>query len=258
MDLGIVIGLAIGLAGLIVSYLIDGGELTALLNVSAFILIFGGTIGATMVSTSFKEMVKVPALLRKVLFGNDQMEPEAIIAPLVQFAQKARKEGLLALQEEISRRKIHPFLVRGLQLVIDGADEQSVRNILSTEIESMRHRHQKGAEIFATMGGYAPTMGIIGTVMGLVHVLAQLGEGADTAKLGQGIAVAFMATFYGVFSANLLFLPLGGNLKAKSDEELFLYKVMVEGILGIQAGQNPRMLEQKLRSFFPGSGKGKY
>jgi len=254
MDLGILIGLAIGLAGIIASVLIDGGQLTAFLNLSAFLIIFGGTIGATMVSTSWKEMLKVPALLRKALFGGDLIEPEAILSPLVQFAQKARKEGLLALQEEITRKKLHPFLVRGLQLVIDGADEQSLRNILETEIESTKRRHQIGVEIFTTMGGYAPTMGIIGTVLGLVHVLSKLGEGG-TEGLGEGIAVAFIATLYGIFSANILFLPLAGNLKAKSEEELFLYQVMVEGILGIQAGQNPRMLQQKLLSFFPASKK---
>lgn len=256
MDLGIVIGLVIAFASVIATVILDGGHLGAFVNLSATLIILGGTIGATMVHTSLKEMLRVPTLIKKALFGGDHTEPESIISPLVQFAQKARREGVLALQQEVSRENIHPFLIRGLQLVIDGADEDSVRNILDTEIGSMGDRHRSGQELFTTMGGYAPTMGLIGAVLGLIAVLGSLGEGG-AGSLGNGIATAFIATLYGVFFANILFLPLAGNLKAKSDEELFLYKVMVEGILGIQAGQNPRMLQQKLRSFFPALEEGK-
>ncbi|MFQ5532295.1 MAG: motility protein A [Candidatus Methylomirabilales bacterium] len=256
MDIGIVIGLALGLACIAISVLLDGGDLGAFVNLSAALITFGGTIGATMVSTSLKEMLKLPLLVRKALFGGGQIAAESTISRLVQFAQKARKEGLLALEGEIRGGEVHPFLVRGLQLIIDGTDEAGVRNILDSEIESIRRRHQIGQGIFGTMGGYAPTMGLIGAILGLIHVLGNLG-GTEPESLGRGIATVFSPLLYGILSANILFLPLAGNLRAKSDEELFLHKVMVEGILGIQAGKNPRILEQKLRSFFPASDTGK-
>jgi chemotaxis protein MotA len=249
MDLGILIGLAVGLASIVVSVKIDGGHLAALLNLSAFLIIMGGTLGATIVSSSLAQVLRLPALVRKALFGGIHLDSRAIIDTLVEFAQKARKEGILALQEEVGRPGVDPFLVKGLQLVVDGADEETVKDILQTEINATRERHATGIEIFATMGGYSPTMGILGAILGLVHVLGQMGESTD--NLGAGIAVAFIASLYGVGVANLVFLPLSSNLKLKSHEEIFLREVMVEGVLAIQAGQNPHMLEQKLRSFFP-------
>jgi chemotaxis protein MotA len=151
--------------------------------------------------------------------------------------------------------RVDSFLARGIQLVVDGAEEASVRQILTAEIAAMRRRHQRGITLFECMGGYAPTMGIIGTVLGLVHVLAKLGEGG-TDGLGQGIAVAFIATLYGIFSANVLLLPLAGNLRAKSEEEAFRREMVMEGILGIQVGHNPHILEFRLRAFFPDPKRG--
>ncbi|MFQ5656376.1 MAG: motility protein A [Candidatus Methylomirabilales bacterium] len=252
MDIGIVVGLALGLACFALSVILSGGYLGVFANLSAALFVFGGSLGATMVSTSLKEMRKLPLLFRKALFGGDQIDPESTISSLVQFAQKARKEGLLALEQEIRGGRIHPFLVKGLHLVIDGTDEAAVRNILDSEIESTRHRHQIGQGMVGTMGGYAWIMGLIGAVLGLIQVLGNLGV-AGSESLGRGIATVLHAPLYGILSANILFLPLAANLRAKSNEELFLYKVMVEGILGIQAGQNPRILEEKLRSFFPTS-----
>lgn len=248
MDAGILGGLAVGLMAIAGSVLLDGGELRAFVNLSAFLIIFGGTVGATMVTTSLKDTFRLPALVKRALLSGVMIQPDRVIATLVDFAQTARKEGVLALQDKMSATGVDPFMVKGLELVIDGADETIVREIMQTEIQSMKSRHAKGIEIFGIMGGYAPTMGIIGTVMGLVHVLSKLGEGTDS--LGQGIAVAFLATLYGIFSANVLFLPMSGNLKAKSEEEVQMREVMMEGVLGIQSGLNPHMLEQKLRSFF--------
>src|SRR3989304_3640999 len=163
---------------------------------------------------------------------------EWIVGP----SKKARGEGILSLQDEVEKTIRDPFLTNGLQLVIDGADETIVREVLRTEIERMRQRHRTGSHSFNTMGGYAPTMGIIGTVLGLVHVMQGLGGSME--DLGKGVALAFIATLYGILSANLLFLPIAGNLKAKSEEEVFLREVMLEGVLGIQAGQNPFILDQ--------------
>lgn len=251
MDVGILGGLAVGIMAIAGSVLLDGGKLGAFANLSAFLIIFGGTVGATMVATSLKETFRLPTLVKRALFPVASPKPEEIVATLVDFAQTARKEGVLALQDRILTERIDPFLIKGLELVIDGADETTVRQIMQTEIDSMKARHAKGVELFNLMGGFAPTMGIIGTVMGLVHVLSRLGEGTE--GLGHGIAVAFLATLYGIFSANIIFLPLSGNLNAKSDEEARWREVMMEGVLGIQSGLNPHMLEQKLRSYYVSS-----
>lgn len=248
MDVGILGGLAIGLLAIAGSVLLDGGDLRAFVNFPAFLIIAGGTVGATIVTTSLKDIRTLPRLVRRALSADAAQGPHDVIAFLVDFAETARKEGILALQDRLLTSGADPFLRRGLELVIDGADETIVREIMQTEIHSMKSRHTKGIEIFGIMGGYAPTMGMIGTVMGLVHVLSKLGEGTDS--LGRGIAVAFLATFYGIFSANVLFLPLSGNLKAKSEAEVLMREVMMEGVLGIQSGLNPHILEQKLRSYF--------
>lgn len=248
MDVGILGGLAIGLVAIAGSVLLDGGDLRAFLNLPAFLIIFGGTVGATMVTTSLKDTLRLPRLVKMALFPHVSLRPDEVIATLVDFAQTARKEGILALHYRMSANGVDPFLAKGLELVIDGADETIVREIMQTAIHSMKSRHAKGVDIFGIMGGYAPTMGIIGTVMGLVHVLSKLGEGTDS--LGRGIAMAFLATFYGIFSANVLFLPMSGNLKAKSEEEVQMREVIMEGVLGIQSGLNPHMLEQRLRSYF--------
>ena len=156
----------------------------------------------------------------------------------------------MELDQLAADKTIDPFLARGFRLLVDGADENGVREILKSEIGAMRRRHQHGITLFETMGGYAPTMGIIGTVLGLVHVLAKLGEGGPD-RLGEGIAMAFIATLYGIFSANVLFLPVASNLGAKSEEEVFRREMMMEGILGIQQGNNPYMLEMRLRAYYP-------
>ena len=250
VDLGIPVGLAVGLAGIIGSVLVDGGSLFAFVNLSAFLIICGGTLGAAMVSTTVTDVLRIPSLLRKALWGWVGADSEALISTLVRAAQRARKDGILALEDLGTDPATDPFLGRGIQLVVDGAEEAGVREILKAEVTAMRRRHQRGIVLFESMGGFAPTMGIIGTVLGLVHVLARLGEGG-TEGLGEGIAVAFIATLYGIFSANVLFLPLAGNLRAKSEEEAFRREMVLEGILGIQAGHNPHILEMRLRAFYP-------
>lgn len=248
MDLGTLIGIGIGMGALIGSIVLEGGYLGSYLNLAAFLIIFGGTLGATTITVGLAEILRLPALCRRAVEVNRLQSSARIIEILVGLSQKARREGILSLQDEVERNIDDPFLVNGLQLVIDGADEAIVREVLQTEIERMRQRHRSGSHVFQTMGGYSPTMGIIGTVMGLVNVLQQLGS--NTEEMGKGIALAFIATLYGIMFANLFFLPIGGNLKAKSDQEVFLREVMLEGILGIQAGQNPFILDQRLRAYF--------
>jgi chemotaxis protein MotA len=250
VDLGIPIGLLVGLAGIVGSVLVDGGSLIAFVNLSAFLIIAGGTLGAAMVSTTVSDVVRLPLMVRKALWGWVGADSAALIATLVAAAQRARRDGILALEAIGDDPSTDPFLARGIRLVVDGADDVTVRSILTAEISAMQRRHQRGIALFETMGGFAPTMGIIGTVLGLVHVLSKLGEGG-TEGLGQGIAVAFIATLYGIFSANLILLPLAGNLRAKSEEEVFRREMVMEGILGIQQGHNPRILEQRLHAFYP-------
>lgn len=250
IDLGIPIGLALGLAGIVGSVLVDGGNLFAFANLSAFLIIAGGTLGAAMVSTTVGDVLRLPLLFRKAVWGWVGADSRLLITALVKAAQRARKDGILSLEEMSADPTLDPFLTRGMRLVVDGADGTTVREILRAEIAAMERRHQRGISLLESMGGYAPTMGIIGTVLGLVHVLAKLGEGG-TDGLGEGIAVAFIATLYGIFSANVLFLPLAGNLRGKSTEEVFRREMVMEGILGIQAGHNPHILEQRLNAYFP-------
>jgi chemotaxis protein MotA len=250
MDLGIPVGLAVGLGAMVASVLVDGGKLGAFVNLSAFLIIGGGTVGAAMVSTTVRDVLRTPQLVRKALWGWVGADSATLITTLVRAAHLARRDGILTLEQLGEDPTTDPFLARGIRLIVDGADDTSVREILTAEITAMQRRHQHGIALFESMGGFAPTMGIIGTVLGLVHVLAKLGETA-TDNLGQGIAVAFIATLYGIFSANVLFLPLAANLRGKSEEEAFRRKMVMEGILAIQAGHNPRVLEQRLLAFFP-------
>lgn len=174
------------------------------------------------------------------------LDPEEIMGQLVSLAEKARREGLLSLEEE-SESITDPFLKKGLGLVIDGTDPEQVRAILEIDLIVMEERHDVGISMMKGLGGYAPTLGIMGTVLGMISVLAELGGSIE--ELGASVALAFIATLYGVASANLMWLPRGDNLDAKSKEETHVKNMIVEGILSIQAGDNPRIVEEKLLGF---------
>lgn len=244
MDFMTTIGLIVGIGALLLSVVFEGGILSSLVSPTAFLIVIGGTVGATAVCYTWDELKTVPALLR-IAFKEEKYDSTEFIFSLVKFAEKARREGLLALEDEIVEVD-DKFLKKGMQLVIDGTDAELVRSILDTELAFLQQRHNKGAGIFETAGGFAPTMGIIGTVMGLVNVLGNL---TDTEALGPAIAVAFIATLYGVGSANLFFLPIANKLKNRSAHQLLLHEVTLEGILSVQAGDNPRIVEEKLLAF---------
>lgn len=244
MDLMTILGLALGLTALLLSVVLEGGHIASLFSLPAFVLVFGGTIGATAVCFTLEELKSVPALLR-IAFKEEKYDTGQLIATLVGFAEKARREGLLALEEDLAGIEDN-FLQKGMQLVIDGTDAELVRSIMETELTFIQERHHKAASIFETAGGYAPTMGIIGTVMGLVHVLGNL---TDTESLGPAIATAFIATLYGVASANIFFLPIGAKLKNRSSRQVLFHEVTLEGILSVQAGDNPRIVAEKLAAF---------
>ncbi|CEK17868.1 flagellar motor protein [Chthonomonas calidirosea] len=244
MDLATVIGLVLAWGALLGALLMEGGELRVMINLPAALLVFGGTIGAAVISFRMNQLMEVPSIL-SIAFREKALELPDVIRQLVRLAEKARRDGLLSLEEE-SRRLHDPFLKRGLRLAIDGTDPELLRGVLETEIQLLQARHRSGESIFITLGGFAPTLGIIGTVMGLIHMLANL---SDPGKMGPLIAGAFIATLYGVSSANLIFLPIANKLRTRSSEEALAREVMLEGILSIQAGDNPRLVEEKLKAY---------
>lgn len=246
MDLATLIGVILGLVALLGGFMLEGGHLGMLWQVTAFIIVFGGTFGALFISFTMDEIKKIPYFLKKV-FANEVVEFMTVVDTLVETADKARREGLLSLESQLSVID-NQFLARGLQLVIDGTDPELTRNMLEMEIEAHESNESIGHQMFMSMGGLAPTMGIIGTVMGLVHVLSSL-ENPD--ELGGAIAVAFIATLYGVASANVLWIPFGTKIKLKTEKHVQLMEMVLEGILSIQAGENPRVIREKLMTFVP-------
>ncbi len=244
MDATTIGGLVLGLLSLFVAFVMEGGSPLALFGLSAGLIVLGGTIGAVIVSFGGRQLKSIPALL-KIAFVNKAEDPLDVIDQLVALATIARREGILALEDKVESYS-DEFFKNGIRLVVDGVDPELVRGILENELSAIEARHETGASIFETAGGYAPTMGIIGTVMGLIHVLGNL---SNINKLGPLIATAFIATLYGVGSANLFWLPIATKLRTRSKEEMLGRELVLEGILSIQAGENPTILGQKLRVF---------
>ncbi|HWP95360.1 MAG TPA: flagellar motor protein [Syntrophomonadaceae bacterium] len=246
MDLTTLIGLVLGLGSIIAAFLLEGGKLGSLMVLSAAMIVFGGTFGATIISFTTEELKKVPYFF-KLVFTEKKVDYASVLDSLVETADKARREGLLSLESQLSEID-NPFFARGLQLVIDGTDPELTRNMLEMEIEAFEGGEKVGTEIFMTMGGFGPTMGIIGTVMGMVNVLGNL---SSPDELGPAIAVAFLATLYGISSANLLWIPFGTKIKVKTARDTLLMGMILEGVLSIQAGENPRVIREKLMTFLP-------
>lgn len=247
MDLATIIGLLLGLVIVTVVMIMDGGSPAELFrHPQAILLTVGGALTASVVSYSFKTVTTLPKIILVAVFGS-KIEPLSAIDLLTRMADKARREGLLALEEE-SKKIDDAFLRKGIMLVVDGVDPAEVRTILELEIHHMRERHEKGIGFLNATGGFAPTMGIIGTVMGLVNVLKELD---DPSTLGESIAAAFLATLWGILTANLIWIPLANKLKAKSDEEAAYRNLLLEGILALQSGENPRLVKEKLVAFLP-------
>lgn len=250
MDLATIGGVLLATVSLVLAFILEGGSIMALLQPTAALIVFGGTIGATLTTVSVRQFLGVGKYL-KVAFLNKPEDRLAIINQLVELAVIARREGILALEdreEEFSNE----FIRKGIQLVVDGVDPELVKSMLETELSYLEERHETAARIFESAGGFAPTMGIIGTVMGLVHVLGGL---SDVGSLGPKIAVAFIATLYGVASANIFWLPIAAKLKLRNEEEILNREIMLEGILSIQAGENPNVLRQKLKAFLAPAGR---
>jgi chemotaxis protein MotA len=238
------IGIGVAFAGMALGATLEGSKLGAFFNLPALLIVLGGTFGVTMAGTSLERIKAIPKLYM-TSFKAEAPDTRGRIALLVSLAERARRDGLLALDGSLSEVD-DDFTRKGLQLVVDGTDPELVAEVLEIEIEAMSARHATSALPFEKAGGFAPTMGIIGTVMGLVHVLENL---SAPETLGPAISGAFIATLYGVGSANLVFLPIANRLKALTAAEVDLRTLTLEGILSIQAGENPRVLAEKLESY---------
>jgi chemotaxis protein MotA len=246
MDIATLVGLLVAFGFLIVAFLMEGGGIGMLIVGTAFLIVFGGTIGATIISYSLEEIKRVPYYIKSV-FKSIPLDYDGAMESLVVSAEKARREGFLSLEDFLPSIE-NQFLVRGLQMVIDGTEPELTRDILEREIEVFQKNELVGYEMFMTAGGFAPTMGIIGTVMGMVTVLSNL---SSPDELGGSIAVAFLATLYGISSANILFIPFANKIKMRINNEVFLMEMIEEGILSIQNGENPRLIREKLSIFLP-------
>lgn len=245
------IGIVAAIVAMLVAATMEGTPLPAFFVIPAYIVVFAGTAGATVAGTTMKRFKSIPALY-KIAFSPPELHFGRRVKLLVGFADRARREGLLALEDDVEELD-DEFAKKGLQLVVDGTDPDLVREILDNEIDGMMTRHHHGQQLFEKAAGYAPTMGILGTVMSLVHVLQNL---SNPAILGPAISGAFIATLMGVGSANVVYYPVATKLKELSGEEAELRTLTVEGILAIQAGDNPRVVEDKLMAFVPPEERG--
>lgn len=244
MDIISIFGLLLALVAIVGGQVLEGGHVGSLLQVTAFVIVIGGTAGAVMLQSS------VPTFLRgmrmaKWVFVPPNLDGAPLIQSICQWSGMARKGGLLALEPAIDDID-DPFTKKGLQMLVDGAEPETLRETLQVEIDAYGEQQRRAAKVWEAAGGYAPTIGILGAVLGLIHVMENL---SDPSKLGAGIAVAFVATVYGVGSANLLFLPIANKLKAIVAQEITLREMLVEGLISVANGENPRLIERKLQGY---------
>ncbi len=250
MDILSILGVIIAIGSIVVGQHLEGGHLSSILQFTAFLIVMGGTIGAVMLNYPMAVFMKALKSIGMV-FGNVHVDMKGIIAKVVELSNISRKQGLLALEGQMKAIQ-DPLMAKGVQLVVDGTEPPKIREILEVEVGIFEDEFTLAGKVYESLGGYAPTVGILGAVLGLIHVMENL---ADPSKLGGGIAVAFVATVYGVGAANLFFLPMGGKIKMKA-KELVIGKLMViEGLISVAQGENPRMIEEKLSGFLPTASK---
>lgn len=245
MDLATIIGIALAAIGVLGGYMIEGGNVGNLINIPGILIVIGGTFGAVFIAFPLANVIGMPKFAMNAIFNKLTVHAEHMSKQLVEMADKARREGLLSLEEE-AQGIDDPFAKKGLMLMIDGTDPDALRSIMEIEIDALSARHRENAKIFEAAGGFAPTLGVLGAVMGLITVLSNL---AEPEELGHGIATAFVATFYGVGFANVMMLPIAEKLKIRSGEERLVREMILEGIISIQSGDNPRIVKEKLESF---------
>jgi chemotaxis protein MotA len=249
MDITTLLGIALGLACIVLGQMLEGGHLGSMFQVTAAIIVLGGTAGAVITQFPLRELMQGVRQSRHI-FTNEQTDMPKLVKNLIELSRRSRREGLLALENEATRNP-DPFLVKGLTALIDGSDVRALRTMLDNMADQEEQAQDPGPRLLEAAGGYAPTIGILGAVLGLIHVMENL---SNPSKLGAGIAVAFVATVYGVGTANLIFLPLAQKLRMKMRREMVRKAMITEGICGIQEGLNPAMLEKRLQSFIAREG----
>jgi len=251
MDIASIIGLVLGFGAVFGGAIMEGLHVGALIQPTAFIIVEGGTVATVFVAFPLPTLIQALKDLKKV-FLPPKDDPEGVIKNIINYAAKARRNGLISLEQEAQTVK-DPFTKKGISLVVDGIDPQKLRETMEIELASIKEHGKGGAEVFEAAGGFAPTIGIIGAVLGLIHVMGNL---SDSSKLGEGIAVAFVATIYGLMTANIICIPFGTKLKHRLKEELLQKEMVIEGLIAIQNGENPHFIEQKLRAYLHDSGGG--
>lgn len=244
MNVLALLGFLLGLSAVLAGQFFEGGSLDTLLNFPAFLIVFFGTLGAVLLQTPHTTLRQALRMLPWLL-RTPAMPVDEGISKIVRWSNSARKEGLLGLEQVIDSED-DEFARKGLSLLVDGSDPDSIRGAMQVELDMLAQHQLQAARVFEAMGGYSPTLGILGAVIGLIHVMGNL---TDPAKLGEGIAVAFVATVYGVGFANLLFLPVANRLRAQVTVQLHYREMLIEGIIAIAEGENPRVIENKLAGF---------
>lgn len=245
MDMLSMVGIMLALVAIVGGNILEGGHTSSLVQLTAFVIVAGGTLGAVMVQTPIRTFVRAMGMASWV-FVPVKLQLEDTAEMIVNWSNIARREGLLGL-ESIAEEEQDPFARKGLQLLVDGSEPEVIRAILEVEIDNREYQDIEAAKVFDGMGGYSPTIGIIGAVMGLIHVMNNL---ADPSKLGSGIATAFVATIYGVGFANLLFLPMANKLKSQVHNQTRFREMVVEGVISIAEGENPRNIETRLQGYY--------
>ncbi|TKB25093.1 flagellar motor protein [Desulfopila sp. IMCC35006] len=250
MDLATIIGLIFGLGAVIGGASLEGLHLNALVQPTAALILFGGTLGATLISFPMSTSIQALKDIKKLLVPSGKNDE--LIAEICTYAGKARKNGIISLEQDAENHK-DPFMKKAISLSVDGVEPKDIRELMEIDLASAEEHSKMSVEWFEAAGGYAPTIGIIGAVLGLIHVMSNL---EDTSKLGAGIAVAFVATIYGLIIANILCLPAATKIKHRVKDEVLHKEMIIAGIVAIQNGENPRFIEVRLRSYLAGGGKG--
>jgi chemotaxis protein MotA len=245
MDKSSFAGLFLALGGILLGLILEGGKLGQVLQPTAALIVFGGTLGAVMLQFPLRVILAAFRRLGQVFFDSAK-DPQAIINEIVGYAHKARKDGIVSLDRSLDQVG-DPFLKKSLMLAVDGTEPQEIRKMMELELDNQSEHEEHIPRVFESAGGFSPTVGIIGAVLGLIQVMQHLD---DISEVGRGIAVAFVATIYGVGAANLFFLPVAGKIKLRVRQEQVRREMMLEGVISILEGMNPRMIETKLLAFF--------
>lgn len=244
MNFSTILGLLIGIGGILIGNAFEGGTVSTLVQSGAFLIVFGGTLGATFVANTWTDLIAGLKLLKYGFNSDNGHEAEHLVGEIMEMARLARKESILSIEKHLGR--FDPYMKSVFRFVVDGVDPQTLSNVFMPEMEIEEQRMLAGAKVYSDAGGFAPTMGIIGAILGLIHVMAFI---TDTSQLGRGIATAFVATIYGIASANLFFLPIANKIRVKIRQQTLLKKITVDGAVAILEGVNPFLVQEKLNGY---------